>query len=314
MSFEQFTLHTGAPIPTQLVANVRKWDQEAVTPGWLESLPATVERLCSKWDITLDPFIPDPYITLVVFGHSSQLGPVVIKSSPLAGEFLAEATALRLAGGDSVSCLYDVDFDGSAMVVERIVPGTQLLDVPMSDEDATRLAAEMLRTFWREVPNPTGLHPLRHWMRALLNWTPRPEVLSTELVTHAQEVALRLLSRSSRSYLLHGDMQHHNLLQRETGDWVVIDPKGLYGDPGFDIAAWMYNPPDVSLRTDYPELAKRRIAICANAWDMREDDLAEWSFVGAVLNACWSTSDAAPEGLLEHCVQIALHLETLQDR
>jgi streptomycin 6-kinase len=314
MSLEPLALHTGVPIPRQLITNVGNWDQQAITPGWLESLPDTVAHLCAKWSIELEPAIPDPYITLVLFGHSAQLGPVVIKSSPLAGEFRAEATALSLADGDHVSRLHDADFERSAMVVERILPGTQLRNVPMPDEDATRLAAEMARTFWRDVPDPTGLHPLRTWMRALFDWTPQPELLATDLVEQAQEIATMLLAESSRSCLLHGDLQHHNILRRDAGSWAIIDPKGLYGDPGYEIAAWMYNPPEVSSRPDYIDLATRRITICADAWGIAEDKLAAWAFVGTVLNACWSASDAAPEGLLQHCIHIAQQLRTLQAR
>jgi len=308
------TLHTGMPVPDSLVTNVSNWVQHEITPGWLESLPAHVAHLCAKWGIELDPIIPSPYITLVLLGHSSQLGPVVIKSSPLGGEFRAEATAPDLAAGEHVSRLYDVDFERSAMVVERIVPGTQLLNVDLPDEDATRLAAEKVRGFWRAVPESTGLHPLRHWMRALFDWTPRPELIATDLVEQAQEAGASLLARSSRRVLLHGDFQHHNLLQRSSGEWAIIDPKGLYGDPGFDFAAWMYNPPDVSERENYLELATRRIAICADAWGIPEDDLAAWAFVGTVLNACWSTSDAALEGLLRHCIHIAQQLRMLQSQ
>jgi streptomycin 6-kinase len=301
------------PVPQSLISNVGHWVQHELTPGWLDSLPETVSHLCAKWDIELDPVIPDTVITLVLLGHSAQLGPVVIKSSPLADEFRAEATALGLAAGDNVSHLYDVDVARSAMIVERIVPGTQLRNVEMSDEDATRLAAETVRTFWRPVADPAGLHPLRTWMRALFDWTPGPGMIDADLFEQAQEVGISLLDRSTRSCLLHGDFQHNNLLQRASGEWAIIDPKGLYGAPGFDIAAWMYNPAGVSERQDYLELATRRIALCAAAWDMPEAELAAWAFVGATLNAArWLTSDAAPEGLLRHCIHIAQQLRTLQ--
>jgi len=312
MSLEQPKLHTGTPLPRALIATVNTWDQQALTPGWLDSLPATVAQLCAKWDIDLEPVIPDTVITLVLFGHSPELGQVVIKSSPLADEFRAEATALRLAAGDHVSRLHDVDVERSAMIVERIVPGTQLRDVPMSDEDATRLAADLARAFWRPVDDPTGLHPLRRWMRALFDWTPRPELLDSDLVEQAQALAAALLAGSKRTYLLHGDFQHHNILQGAADTWTIIDPKGLCGDPGFEIAAWMYNPAWVSGRSDYLDLATRRIAICSQAWGIPEDELVAWAFVGAVLNACnWATSDAAPDGLVWHCVHIAQQLRSL---
>jgi streptomycin 6-kinase len=290
---------------------VGKWAQNELTPGWLDSLPATVADLCKKWSIELDPVIPETYVTLVLLGHSAALGPVVIKSSPLASEFLAEATALKLAAGDNVARLYDVDFERSVMVIERIVPGTQLLNVAMTDEDATRLAAETVATVWRPVPNPVGLYPLRQWMRALFDWSPRSDRIATDLVQQAQELGSSLLAQSSRVCLLHGDFQHHNLLQRASGKWAIIDPKGVIGDPGFEIAAWMYNPPGVTAREDYLVLVERRVPICAEVWGIDHDELMAWAFVGAVLALCWSASDSAPEDWLSHFDPGAQKLQTL---
>jgi streptomycin 6-kinase len=311
MDFAEMTLHTGQPLPPQLVTNVGKWSQDELTPGWLTSLPATVEGLCRTWNIELDPDIPETNITLVLLGDSAELGPVVIKSSPLADEFRAEATALRLAAGDNVARLYDVDFDRSVMVIERIVPGTQLRDVAMTDENATRLAAETVATMWRPVADPAGLHPLRQWMRALFDWSPRPDLIAPDLIQHAQALGSLLLAQSSRNCLLHGDFQHHNLLQRASGEWAIIDPKGLFGDPGFEIAAWMYNPPGVTGRDDYLDVVARRVAISAEVWDIDQQELIAWAFVGAVLSVCWAAADPGPESLVGYFSQGAQQLRTL---
>jgi streptomycin 6-kinase len=311
MDVADLRLHTGRPLPPQLVTSVGMWAQHELTPGWLASLPATVADLCTKWSIELDPVIPDTYVTLVLLGHSAALGPVVIKSSPLAGELRAEATALGLAASENVARLYDVDFERSVMVIERIVPGTQLRHVVMTDEDATRLAAETVATMWHPVPNPVGLHPLRNWMRALFEWSPRPDGIAPDLVRQAQELGSALLAQSSRRCLLHGDFQHHNLLQRASGKWAIIDPKGLIGDPGFEVAAWMYNPPGVTARDDYLDLVARRAAICAEVWGIDQHELVAWAFVGAVLSVCWYASDPAPEGLLSHFDRGAQQLRTL---
>ncbi len=304
-------LHTGRSLPPQLVTNVQNWAQHELTPGWLRSLPSTVADLCGTWNIELDPFIPDSYITLVLLGHSTQLGPVVIKSSPLADELRSEATALRLAAGENVARLYDVDFERSVMVLERIVPGTQLLHAAMTDEEATRLAANMVASLWRTVPDPGGLHPLRQWMRALFDWSHHSALIDSVLIQQAQELASVLLAKSTRECLLHGDFQHHNLLQRASGDWAIIDPKGLIGDPGFEIAAWMYNPPGVTAREDYLELVTRRAAICSEVWGIDRQSLVEWAFVGAVLSACWYASDPAPEGWSSEFDRGAKRLRTL---
>lgn len=311
MDYKALTLHTGRPLPPQLVSNVGNWDQHDVTPDWLDALPATVAELCRTWRIELDVDIPETYMTLVLLGDSAELGPVVIKSSPLADEFRAEATALKLAAGENVARLYDVDLQRSVMVLERIVPGTQLREVAMSDGDATRLAAATVASFWRPVADPAGLRPLREWMRELFEWTPRAEWIASDLVEEAQAVGASLLARSTQPSLLHGDFQHHNLLRRESGAWAIIDPKGLFGDPGFEIAAWMYNPPGVTSRDDYLDLVKLRLAICAEVWGIDRRDLIAWAFVGAVLNVCWSVSDPAPEEWLSQSYRGAQQLRTL---
>lgn len=306
------TLHTGAPLPRRLVQTVGAWAQDDLTPGWLAALPATVADACARWAIELDPVIPDTAVTLVLLGRSATLGPVVVKSSPLADEFRAEATALRLAASERVARVYDVDLARSVMILERIVPGTQLRDEGIPDEAATRLAAEAVATMWRPVPDAAGLHPLRRWMGALFDEAP-PDRVPPDLVAHAREVGAGLLARSRRSCLLHGDLQHHNLLRRAAGDWVIIDPKGLVGDPGYEIAAWMVNPPGVTGRDDYRALAARRTAICAEVWGIDRRELVAWAFVGTTLNACWSAGGPAPDGWLDDVLQGARHLRALLD-
>lgn len=293
-------LHTGHPLPQQMVETVSRWDPRQVTPGWLDEIPTTIADLCAKWEIELDHVVPDTYVTLVALGRSDVLGPVVVKSSALADEFLSEATALNLGAGKNVARVYDLDVERSVMVMERIVPGIQLWDAALSDDDATRLAAETVATFWRPAPNPINLHPLRRWMRALFDWSPRPELIAPDVIQQAQDLGAALLARSTRSCLLHGDFQHHNLLQRSSGEWVIIDPKGLHGDPGFEFAAWMYNPEGVTARTDYVELAMRRAEICSKIWGIDQQALIDWAFVGAVLSMCWWNNESGPADLATH--------------
>lgn len=304
-------LHTGHPLPEQMVETVRQWNRSRVTPGWLDEIPSTISDVCSKWKIELDHIVPDTYVTLVALGRSAELGPVVIKSSALADEFLSESTALTLGASENVARVYDLDIERSVMVMERIVPGVQLRDVEISDEDSTRMAAETVVTFWREVSNPVHLHPLRGWMKALFEWTQRPELIDPDLILQAQHLALGLLERSTQTRLLHGDFQHHNLLMRSSGDLAIIDPKGLYGDPGFEFAAWMYNPEGVTARADYLELTVRRATIWSDICGIDAQELIDWAFVGAVLSMCWWNRESGPEELANHFADGALQLRKL---
>jgi streptomycin 6-kinase len=95
--------------------------------------------------------------------------------------------------------------------------------------------------------------------------------------------------------MLHGDFHHENLLLRENGDWAIIDPKGLIGDPAFEVATWLWNPWGVDKWGDYVALTSKRIDIFSDVWGIDRQVLIEWGFFGAVLSACWYGHSPAPE-------------------
>jgi streptomycin 6-kinase len=308
---DPLVLHNGMQIPPALIKTVTEWPrQDEITDNWIERLPETVAHFSEKWDITFDPGIPHSNLTLVLLGNSSKLGPVVFKSSPAAYEFRSEAAALKLAGGERVSRLYDLDTDRNAMIVERIVPGRSLEDAHLPDEEATLIAAHLALEMWDKLGDRSDLHPLRTWMRDLYRWQSRPDRIPDDLITHAQVLGNKLLDSSTQTYLLHGDLHHTNILQRESGDWAIIDPKGLVGDPGFEVAAWMYNPAGIQEQPNYASLAARRFDICSEIWCIDRQHLVRWAFVGAVLSAVWSAVDQSPDEWWKSPLKVA---ETLRE-
>lgn len=301
-------LHNGLDVPRRVITNVNELAQDELRPNWLSTLPTAIEAVCTKWRIALEPVTADTWMTLVLFGTSPELGPVVIKSSPNTADLVAQARAFEIGAGDNVPRLYDFDLEHSVMVLERIMPGTELRHVQMSDETSTRIGAETLRTFWQPVSHIQGLKPQRRVMQPLFDWASRPELIATDLVAQAQELAASLLQRSTQNCLIHGDFHHWNVLQRASGEWVIIDPQGIVGDPASDIARWMHNPPEVTIREDFLGVVERRLRIWADVTDIDADDLASWALVGNVLNAITCTA-IAPE-VSQICVRVAQRLQT----
>jgi streptomycin 6-kinase len=235
-----------------------------------------------------------------------------MKSSPNTIDFVAQARAFEISAGDTVPRLYDLDFEYGTMVMERIVPGTELRQVEMDDDVATRIAVETLRTFWRPVSGVEGLIPQRRMMQPLFDWTPQPELIDTSLIAQAQQLAASLLERSTQTCLVHGDFHHWNVLQRTSGEWVIIDPIGIVGDPASDIARWMHNPPEIAAREDFLDVAARRISIWTDVTGIDADELASWALVGNVLNSINCTV-LAPE-VMQTCIRVAHQLQTLVRR
>ena len=308
----EIKLHTGLAVPERVITTFNEFAHQDFAPNWLSSLPRVIEAVCAKWQIALEPIIGDTRITVVLFGTSPDLGPVVIKSSPHAAGFVAQARAVEIGAGDNVPRLYDVDLEHCTMVMERIVPGTELRHVELDDDVSTRIAAEALRTFWRPVAAVEGLVPQRRVMRPLFDWTPEPELIDTGLVAQAQQLAASLLKRPTRTCLVHGDFHHWNVLQRASGEWAIIDPIGVVGDPASDIARWMHNPPEIAVRADFLDVAARRIRIWADVTGIDADALASWALVGSVLNAINCTA-FAPE-VMRTCLRVAHRLQTLARR
>jgi streptomycin 6-kinase len=160
------------------------------------------------------------------------------------------------------------------------------------DASATAIAAEALTTMHSasDRPPPDALQPLREWfgsLFALASHDPDP------LIREAAEMAATLLSDQRDVHPLHGDLHHENLLLGERG-WLAIDPKGLIGDPAYDVGNMFYNPlARDDLRTD-PARIGSMARIFARTLDREVRTVLRWAFVHACLSASWHLEDGNP--------------------
>jgi streptomycin 6-kinase len=89
--------------------------------------------------------------------------------------------------------------------------------------------------------------------------------------------------------LLHGDLHHDNILSATREPWLVIDPKGIVGDPGYDLGAFLYNPwPGLLELPDPARVIARRVDQLAEGLGMERARVRAWGIAQAVLSACWS--------------------------
>jgi streptomycin 6-kinase len=89
--------------------------------------------------------------------------------------------------------------------------------------------------------------------------------------------------------LLHGDFHHDNILAATREPWLVIDPKGVIGDPGYDLGAFLYNPwPGLQEMPNPGRVIARRVDQLAEGLGMERARVRGWGIAQAVLSACWS--------------------------
>jgi streptomycin 6-kinase len=154
-----------------------------------------------------------------------------------------------------------------------------------------------MRELWRPPPasDAQELVDLTSWFHDLLDPAAHhgDGSIDPNLVHRAQDVAHQLIGSTEAPALLHGDLHHFNILRAERQLWLAIDPKGLIGDPGFDIAAFMRNPSPRSAAVH----ASRRLDILSSELGLDRQRTRDWCFAEAVLNACWSRSAGVVEKL-----------------
>ena len=119
----------------------------------------------------------------------------------------------------------------------------------------------------------------------------KPWDISNQYLEKAKALRNKLLSTTSQTVLLHGDLHHDNILQH--GDeWVVIDPKGVMGEPAYEVAAFIRNPICELLATNNAvDIIDHRIHAFSEILGLDRQRIHDGCFVQAVLAWVWALED-----------------------
>ena len=186
-------------------------------------------RLSEAWGLNLGPTLPGASCSLVLEADQDRVLKVPF---PHAEEASAWQTVQAFNGHGGVKLLRH-DAETGAMLMPRLRPGTTLDTSSLSDLRQVDVCAELILKL-RAAPVVEGIS-LARWYFEL------DEMADSQLVRQARHVYADLQSYAGSPALLHGDMHHFNIL-RHGDSWVVIDPKGLVGDPSFEVVGFMRNP------------------------------------------------------------------------
>lgn len=267
---------------------------------WLEQLPQIISACERRWSLNVHPPFAQLSYNYVAPATLADGRKIVLKLGVPRDELTTEIEALRLYNGRACCRLLDADAEMGVLLLERLCPGRSLDTLP-DDEEATRIAAQLMRRLWRPLPAdhrfPTvadwadGLKELRQKFDGGAGPFPRP------LVETAESLFADLLASSAEPVLLHGDLHHFNILAAEREPWLIIDPKGVAGEPAYEVGALLRNPiPHVYRWPDLARITERRLDILAEVLDMDRARLAAWSLAQEVLSAWWDYEDLGGDG------------------
>lgn len=185
------------------------------------------------WDFTATEELPG--------GHCSRVyaSETLVLKVPFQGEEQTTGLTAALRLGASLGPkILNSDVATGAILMERIRPGTSLAHANLPDQDCREILGNLARKI--RLLNPEDLMPVRDFVQ--------PGELAEHLEATTQE-----------RVFLHGDLHHENVLW-DGSRWVVIDPKGLVGDPAFEYSAYTRNPvPWLTHQPNLSSLLERRI-------------------------------------------------------
>ena len=91
--------------------------------------------------------------------------------------------------------------------------------------------------------------------------------------------------------LLHGDLQHYNVVFDQSRGWLTIDPKGVVAEREFEVGPFLRNPHEMpALYSDSAVVVHRLTRLCRGL-QLDYTRAIRWAFAQAVLSATWGVED-----------------------
>ncbi|MEX0350699.1 MAG: aminoglycoside phosphotransferase family protein [Paracoccaceae bacterium] len=197
--------------------------------------------------------------------------------------------ALLRAWADRGAAQVLVD-DGPVLLLE-FLDGPLLGDLARSGEDvraAEILADTAARLHRRPVPSVPDLPRLEAIIAPLFSLK-RGAACDDEFwqdIQRAQHMARDLLNSQPAQVPLHGDLHHDNVILTESGPR-VIDAKGYFGDPAFEMANALRNPRGLPDLVRDPQRIRRCTTLYAEAMAVDPKRLSAWVAVKCALSITW---------------------------
>lgn len=259
--------------------------------SWVNTLLSLIGLVADRWNVTIEPHFENLSYNYVATVRREDGTPAVLKLCPPDDDFICEAEAVRAFDGDGCVRLLGLDREAGAMLIERVEPGVEVHKL-QDDVAETSAVADVMRALQRPY---NGAFPFPHaseWIDAALDPKAIPGLKARfGWIQRSLDRLAEMAIEPGEDLLLHGDLHHDNVLSATRARWLAIDPKGVIGDPAWEIAPFLFNRLLRYPRTEWPRIIRRRADQFAEELGLDRQRVYAWSAVRAVQSAFWSLRD-----------------------
>jgi streptomycin 6-kinase len=257
-----------------------------------------VEELVRDWGVAVHDTL-ETLSSFIAFGNRGNQ-PVILKVARQPGDEWRCGAVMAAFGGRGMARVYEY-VEGAALL-ERLNPGAHLASIALDgrDEEATEILADVIDRMSR--PCESSDEPSRDALKAFASaqdWgkgfqrylASGDRQIPASLVAQAQQLYFDLCASQRGVRLLHGDLQHYNVLFDSDRGWLAIDPKGVIGEVEYEIGASLRNPYEEPGLFASAETVEKRLRYFEAKLKLNSDRALAWGFAQAVLSAIWSVED-----------------------
>ncbi|GAA3070173.1 aminoglycoside phosphotransferase family protein [Streptomyces roseofulvus] len=277
-------------VPEELAETQERYNGEAGR-AFVAALPGRAEEFLGRWGLRLDGPSLHGVASLVLPVVRADGTPAALKLQLLDAETEGEPAALRAWAGDGVVRLLEHDPGTGTMLLERADHRRHLSRLGDEREAVRVLAGLLARLSVRAAP--PGLRRLEAIAARMLARVPgavaRLAAEDAALLADCA-AAVREVAGEPGDRLLHWDLHYDNVLGAEREPWLVIDPKPLAGDPGFELLPALTNLWDPD-----PAVIRWRFDLLTERLGLDRERARAWTLGRVLQNGLWEVEEGEDE-------------------
>ncbi|EPZ49257.1 aminoglycoside/hydroxyurea antibiotic resistance kinase [Bacteriovorax sp. BAL6_X] len=240
-----------------------------------------------KWDLKLVDLVAQT-TTANLYLVNSQFGDAILKVFTDIGRVDEGGGTLFLKNMQGRSCAKLYASDEGAQLLE-FLPGRNLNEFSKSaqEDKATDVFVQVIKKIQSSSYN--GL-PSYEFLFKEFDKVTFPTHLNEQLA-FGKSLSKKLLETQTQTVLLHGDLHHENIMQNEAGEYVCLDPKGMAGDPAYEIGAILKNPWGLPKISQNLELFNQRVECFVTELGLDRERVVGFAYVHFCLSLLWAVED-----------------------
>lgn len=273
-----------------------------------ESITRSLTNLASIWHLNDIKPLSYSLITnrFVAKAYSKNIESDVVIKLGLQDSLIQECRALEYFNGNGCVRLLDYNRDHNALLLPYLKPGNDLKRLfPDQEHESIQIVSRLVKKLHVDAYQPKAgddFAKVQEWLAVIKS--DGYKNIPRSLMSKARDVLQSLEKNEGTVYLLHGDLHHQNIL-RNNDSWLAIDPKGVVGEIEFELSRFIINPiPELIQLQDARGIIAGRFDELSRLLMLNKVRLIDWTFVCAVMSACWEEESHISPDYFIKCAEI----------